>query len=106
MPYIGTWALSSTMTLYLQTISPDTGDTVDADAAPTYRVYGNMTTAPLTDGTFALLDAVNTNGFYAAQFVLSTTHGFSASGTYCVRKQATISTVIGATLDVFRIYLS
>jgi len=94
------------MTIYLQTIAPDTASTIDADSLPLYRVYGNLTSAPLTSGVFSLIDSANTEGFYAAQFVLSTTHGFSASGTYCVRKQATISSIVGAVIDVFRIYLS
>ena len=106
MPYLGTWALSSTMTIYVQTISPDTGSATNADSLPSYRVYANLTSTPLTSGVFSLIDGANINGFYAAQFVLSTTHGFSASGTYCVRKAAAISTILGATLDVFRIYLS
>ena len=106
MPYIGTWPLCGTVTLYLQTESPNTASAVDADSLPGFRVYANLTSSPLTSGTFSLLDTGNVNGFYAAQFVLSTTHGFSASGTYCIRKQATVSTVVGAQLDTLRIFLS
>ncbi len=106
MPYIGLWPLSSTLTVYLQTIAPDTASALDADTLPTYRVYNNLVSSPLTSGTFSLIDATNTDGFYAAQFVLSFTHGFSASGTYCIRKQATVSLVTAATLDIFRIYVS
>lgn len=106
MPYIGTWPLSSTLTLYLQTLGPTTMTATDADALPSYRVYHDTISAVLTSGAFALLDTANTDGFYAAQFVLSTTHGFSASGTYCLRKIATVSTITAAELDTFRIYLS
>lgn len=106
MPYIGTWPLCGTITLYLQTESPNTASAVDADSLPGYRVYANLVSSPLTTGTFSLIDAAGVDGFYAAQFLLSTTHGFSASGTYCIRKQATISTIVGAQLDIFRIFLS
>lgn len=106
MPFIGRWVLSSTLTAYMQTIAPNTASAVDADSLPTYRVYHNLVSTPLTSGTFSLMDSTTTDGFYAAQFVLSTTHGFSASGTYCIRKQATVSGVIAADLDVFRIYTS
>src|SRR5262245_58288382 len=106
MPYIGTYALSSTLTIFLQTTSPNTASSTDADALPSYKVYINLVSSPLTSGTFSLIDSTNTEGFYAAQFVLSTTHGFSASGTYCVRKAAVVSTISAAQLDVFRIFLS
>jgi hypothetical protein len=106
MPYIGTYALSSPLTVFLQTTSPNTASAVDADALPSYKVYINLVSAPLTSGTFSLIDGVNVDGFYAAQFVLSTTHGFSASGTYCIRKAASVSLVSAAQIDVFRIFLS
>lgn len=106
MPYIGTWPLCGTVTLYMQTESPNTASAVDADSLPGYRVYANLTSSPLTTGTFSLIDATVVDGFYAAQFILSTTHGFSASGTYCIRKQATVSTIVGAQLDTLRIFLS
>lgn len=106
MPYIGTWPLSGILTVYLQAVSPNTASATDADILPVYRVYNNLVSTPLTTGTFSLIDSLLVDGFYAAQFTLSTTHGFSASGTYCIRKQATISAVLGAQLDVFRIFLS
>ena len=106
MPYIGTWPLCGTVTLYLQTESPNPASAVDADSLPGFRVYANLGTTPLTTGSFVLLDTGNVTGLYAAQFVLSTTHGFSASGTYCIRKHATVSTIVGAQLDTLRIFLS
>jgi hypothetical protein len=106
MPFIGTWALSSTLTAYLQVTSPNTASAIDADTLPSYRVYCSTGNTPLTSGAFAQLDATNTDGFYAAQFVLSTTHGFSASGTYCIRKIELVCGVSTATLDIFRIFLS
>ena len=106
MPYIGTWALSSTLTMYLQLTSPNTASAVNADTVPSYRVYASTGNTPLTSGSLILLDSTNTLGFYTAQFVLSTTHGFSASGTYCIRKIALVCAVNAAQLDVFRIFLS
>lgn len=106
MPYVGTWALSSVMTVYLQTQSPNTASAVDADVLPSYRVYGNVNATPLTSGVFAALDSANTDGYYAVQVALSVTDGFSASGTYCVRKVALVCAVLAAQLDIFRIYLS
>ena len=106
MPYLGTWAQSSVVTIYLQTASPNTASAVDADSLPIYRVYHDAGASAHASGTFALLDASNTDGFYAAQFTLSTTHGFSASGAWCVRKQATVCAVTAAQLDTFRIYIS
>ena len=70
MPYLGRWQVSQTLTIFLQTISPNTADAVDADSLPTYRIYHDLTSSPLTTGTFSLIDSTNTNGFYAAAFVL------------------------------------
>ncbi len=106
MPYIGTWPLSGTITFYLQAESPNTASATTADSLPGYRVYNNLVSTPLTSGVFSLLDGATVLGLYGAQFILSTTHGFSASGTYCIRKQATVSAVVGAQLDVFRIFVS
>lgn len=106
MPYLGTWPLSSTLTVYLQTISPETACGLSADSLPIYRVYHDMVATPLTTGSFAILDGGNVSGFYGASFVLSGSHGFSASGNYCIWKHATVSGISAAQLDTFRIFVS
>lgn len=106
MPYIGAYVVSAPLTVYVQTLSIETGNALAADSLPLYRVYHDLLSTPLTTGTFSLIDSSNVSGFYAATFTVSTTHGFSASGGYCIRKQVTMSGITGAQLDTFRVVLS
>ena len=106
MPFIGNYVISNPLTVYLQTLSIETGDALNADSLPIYRVYHDLISTPLTTGTFSNIDNANVCGFYAATFTVSTTHGFSASGSYCIRKQVTMSSIVAAQLDTFRVVLS
>ena len=106
MPYLGTFVLSAPLTVYVQTLSIETGNALAADSLPLYRVYHDVISTPLTTGTFSLIDVANVSGFYAATFTVSGSHGFSASGSYCIRKEVVMSGVTGAQLDTFRVVLS
>lgn len=101
MSYLGSWAIDDVLTIPLQTQGA-TGP-VDADSAPSYRIYEDATATPVATGSFSLLDASNTDGFYVAQVTLSAANGYEASKQYTVRKAATVSGIVGVEVDTFQI---
>lgn len=103
MSYVGSWDINDVVTLALSTRSPQTGQAMVADAAPTYRVYENITATPLVNGVFTILDAANITGLYVAQITLTAGSGFEVSKSYTVTKQAIVGGITGVDTDTFQI---
>jgi len=76
--------LGDNLVFSITTHDPATGVLTDADAAPSYRVYEDETTAPILTGTMAKLDDVNTTGFYSEQIACTTGNGFERNKSYTV----------------------
>jgi hypothetical protein len=96
MAYLGRWNLGNTLTFYLQVKDPVTTEPVNADSAPTYRVYVNTTSTPLLTGTMSLVDSANATGFYGAQIVLATGSGFTNGQQFVVRKAYAVASIAQA----------
>lgn len=103
MPFLGTIKLGDTLTVYCNTHTPSTGAAVDADAVPAYRCYEDITAAPLLTGNFALLDDLNTVGFYAAQLAVTTGNGFEVGKCYVVHITGVVAGVTGVELHTFQV---
>ena len=103
MSYVGAWAIDDVLTFVANTQVFATGVATDADSVPTYRVYEDETTTPLLTGSMALLDSVNTAGFYSEAITLSAANGFEKGKSYSIYIAATVSTVAGATHRTFQI---
>jgi hypothetical protein len=101
--FLGIWEIDDLLTFYANTHNATTGAAVDADSAPSYRIYENETTTPILTGTMALLDASNTDGFYSEQVTLSAANGFENGKCYCIRIQGIVSSVTGAKVDTFQV---
>jgi hypothetical protein len=101
--FLGIWEIDDLLTFYANTHNATTGAAVDADSAPSYRIYENETTTPIVTGTMALLDASNTDGFYSEQVTLSAANGFENGKCYCIRIQGVVSSVTGAKVDTFQV---
>lgn len=83
----------------IDTHSPTTGASANADSAPTYTVYKAGNTAILTDQSFTL----RTTGEYYATFTASVANGF-AVGDYCiVRAKATVGGILAKKSWQFRV---
>lgn len=95
------WAIGDT--LYFEAQTQGSSGPVDADSAPTYRVYEQGVTAPLLTGSMSLLDSTNTDGFYSANIALTAANGFERGKSYYIRKYGVVSTQPGAKVDTFRI---
>lgn len=79
-----------------------TGIITDADALPVYRVYEDMTVAPILTGTMAIHDAVNTTGYYQAQLICTAANGFEDEKSYNIYVEATVVGDTGGTRFGFR----
>ena len=101
MAYYGSWKIDDVLTFVSDIHAPADGSEIDADSVPTYRVYENVTTAPIVTGSMALLDDGNTVGFYAAQITLSAASGFERGKSYHIRIHG-ISTVAANTSQITR----
>jgi len=84
------------------THDPDTGVLTDADALPTYRVYEDETGAAILNGTMAILDNVNTTGFYTALLDCSVANGFEDNKSYTIYIEATVDADTGGICYGFR----
>lgn len=73
----------------------NTGEATDADANPIYRVYEDMTAAPIVTGTMDIHDAANTTGYYQATIVCSVANGFENNHSYNIYVQATVGGATG-----------
>lgn len=100
--YLGSWTIDDLLTFTVQTQVFATGVATDADAAPAYRVFEDETGTPIINGSMALLDSANTNGFYSEQITLSAANGFEKGKSYSIRIEATVSGVVGATVRTFQ----
>jgi hypothetical protein len=101
MSYLGSWNIGDTLTFYVETTQFATGNALDADANPTFRIYQNQTV--IFSGSMALLDGGNTAGFYSQQVSLTAGNSFATGSQYAIYKQATVSGVTGASYDTFQI---
>jgi len=95
--YLGDW-----LTFTICTHDPDTGESMDAGAPPTYRVYEDETGAAIMSGTMTLLDDPNTVGFYSERVECSLAHGFEAGRSYNVYIRAVVDAHPGAISYGFR----
>lgn len=83
---------------------PDTGVLTDADGAPAYRVYEDETATPILTGTMAVLDTVNTTGFYTESIACTTANGFENGKTYTIYITATVDSDTGGIAYGFKAY--
>jgi hypothetical protein len=82
----------------------DTGALTDAAGAPTYRVYEDETAVPILTGTMAVLDTVNTTGFYTEKIDCTVANGFENGKTYTVYIEATVDGITGGITYAFKAY--
>lgn len=101
--HLGTVKLEDNLIFYCNTHTPATGAAVDADAPPGYRVYENEVGTPLLTGSMALLDDVNTTGFYSEMIAVTAANGFEVGKNYCIRITGVVGGVTGAELHTFMI---
>jgi len=91
------------LTFSINTHDPEIGDSSDADAAPTYRVYEHETATPILSGLMAELDAANTTGFYAETIACTAANGFEARKTYTIYIEALVDGHPGTNSYNFRV---
>jgi hypothetical protein len=84
------------------THDPDTGVLTDADAAPTYRIYEEETSAAILTGTMTKLDDANTTGFYTELIACTTANGFEYRKSYTVYIEATVDSDTGGICYAFK----
>lgn len=101
--YLGRWEIDDLLVFACNTHTPSTGAAVDADSAPTYRVYEDETGTAILTGTMALLDDANTVGQYSEQITLSAANGFELGKSYSIRISGAVGGVAGATLRSFQV---
>lgn len=94
--------IGDSLTFTITTHDPETGESMDADAAPVYSVYEDETGAAILSGTMALLDAANTTGFYSEQIACTAANGFEDGKSYNVWISATVDSHPGAISYAFR----
>jgi hypothetical protein len=99
--YIGSWKIDDILQHKVQTSSVTTGAAVDADSVPTWRVYEDGTTTPVTTGSYTTFNSMT--GFYNAAITLAAAIGYEKGKNYYIRYAATVAAVIGADVDTFQI---
>lgn len=102
--HLGQFVIDQVIVFAVNTHDPDpagTGDAIDADSAPTYRVYEQETGTPILTGSMAKLDDSNTLGFYSEALTLSAANGFEVDKCYTVRVLAIVDTVEQAKIFTF-----
>lgn len=82
--------LGDNLVFSITTHNPSTGVLTDADSAPPYRVYEDLTASPLSTGSMAKLDDANTTGFYVAQIACTSGNGFEIGKSYTVYIEAVV----------------
>jgi hypothetical protein len=95
--YIGDY-----LTFSIATHDPDTGVLTDADAAPTYRIYEDEAAVAILTGTMAVLDTVNTTGFYTERVACTAANGFEDRKSYTIYIEATVDGDTGGICYGFR----
>jgi hypothetical protein len=99
--YIGSWKIDDILQHKVQTSSVTTGAATDADAVPTWRVYEDSTTTPVTTGSYTTFNSLA--GFYNAAITLAAAIGYEKGKNYYIRYSATVASIIGADVDTFQI---
>jgi hypothetical protein len=102
MPYYGSWKIDDLLTFACNMHSASTASESDADSVPTYRVYEDLTTAPLLTGSMAVQDDVNTIGFYSARITLSAANGFEKGKTYHIRVHGIVGGIAANESHIFQ----
>ena len=95
--------LDGTLVFSVTIHDPDTGNMIDADTVPTYRVYEDETTTAIATGSMAKLDDGNTTGLYSEQLTCSTANGFETGKTYTIHILGTVGGVTGSITFVFKV---
>ena len=101
--YIGSWNIDNYLTFVCNTHAPSTGAAQVADAAPSYRIYEDETTASIVTGNLATLDNVNTVGLYSERVQLLEASGFEKGKTYSIYIGATVDGTSGTMSHTFQI---
>jgi hypothetical protein len=99
--YIGSWKIDDILQHKVQTSSVTTGAATDADAVPTWRMYEDGTTTPVTTGSYTTFNSLA--GFYNAAITLAAAIGYEKGKNYYIRYSATVASIIGADVDTFQI---
>lgn len=97
--FLGEFQVSETFSISANTHEATSGLAADADALPTYRVYGATSTTPLATGTLALFDGANTIGYYRSNIVMDTTN--YPVGRFHIYIQAVVNNVTGSQSHTF-----
>jgi hypothetical protein len=100
--YLGGIDIDDTLTWTVNTHTATTGAATDADSVPTYRIYEDETTTPILTGSMALLDSVNTTGFYSEQITCSAANGFEQGKSYNIYVTATVNSVTSSMTLTFQ----
>ena len=87
--------LNDNAVISVTTHDPGTAALTDAAANPSYRVYEDLTAAPILTGTMPKLDDVNTTGFYAVLLACTVANGFELGKNYTVYIEATVNGTTG-----------
>ena len=95
--------LGNNLTFSICTHDPDTGVLTDADVLPTYRLYEDETAIPILTGTMAILDNLNTVGFYTELVACTAGNGFESGRTYTVYIEATVDSDTGGICYAFTV---
>lgn len=101
--YIGRFQIDDVAVFYVNTHDPETGEALDADSPPTYRVYEAEVATPLVMGSMDLFDAADTIGFYSESITLSAANGFENGKNYVVYVAATVADHPGTTQRIFQV---
>jgi hypothetical protein len=101
--YLGSWKIDDYLTFGCNTHRFDTGAATDADSVPTYRIYEDETASPIITGSTALLDSVNTAGFYSERVQLTAAAGLEKGKTYTIYITATVNSIEGTMSHSFQI---
>src|SRR5262245_53884716 len=99
--YLGSWKLEDITYVSVQTSSVTTGAATDAETAPTWRMYEDNTSTPVTTGSFTTLNSQA--GFYIAAITLAAAIGYEKGRSYSLRVAATVGGVIGADVHSLQI---
>ena len=101
--YLGSWKIDDYLTFGCNTHRFDTGAATDADSVPTYRIYEDETAVAIITGSTALLDSVNTAGFYSERVQLTAVAGLEKGKTYTIYISATVNSIEGTMSHTFQI---
>lgn len=96
--------IGDSLVFSVTTHSPSTNALTDADAVPTYRIYGDETGTPILTGSMAKLDDANTTGFYSEEIECTSGNGFENGKSYTIYITATVSSVTAGQSISFKAY--